>query len=705
MLNWREIPFVRMLAALVAGILLSFVFDFYHPILIALALFFIGLMLVAKNSRGLFQYRWLFGFTGSCFLCVMGYLTGHHYDERNEADFIGKKINQQPSYILGEIKDAPIKKGEWVRIVLKVKAIGPNVDSLEECTGNILVYVSRDSASEEIAYGDLLYFNGKPEKIKPPENPHSFDYKRYMHFQNIHHQAFVRIGDWKILENGHGNIFMANAIAMQGKFLDILKKHLTSEKELAVGSALILGYRDEIPEEVQTAYSQTGAMHVLAVSGLHVGIVFIIINFFLKRIRINTLTWRIIKVLIVLTIIWAFALITGASPSVMRAAVMFSFLNLGLTFQRTSSIYNTLAASAFFILLVNPYLIASVGFQLSYLAVFGIVYFQPKIAALWTIKNKLGQYMWQLTCVSLAAQLMTLPLTFYYFNQLPIYFWLTGLILVPLAGFELGAGIALLLFEFTYPPISVIVGKILYGLLWVGNKCVFYIQHLPAAVVEGIWIGSTMSLLLYFFITSIMAAISSKKYKWNIAGLGFLFLVSLNFAFSEIKNHNTRQMVIYKIYKHSAIDFFDGKNVYSISDSGMEERPYGFATEGHRIANGMKSLYSFHFEETEEMVFDHLFYKNGFINFYNVKIIVIDSANKIPSTTNTDIDYVLLRNSPKVVMDDIYYTLKYKKIIFDNSNKSWQVKKWKEQCERLGIEYFDIAMEGAFVLNLEQQHY
>ena len=164
-------------------------------------------------------------------------------------------------------------------------------------------------------------------------------------------------------------------------------------------------------------------------------------------------------------------------------------------------------------------------------------------------------------------------------------------------------------------------------------------------------------------------------------------------------------MVIYKIYKHSAIDFFDGKNVYSISDSGMEERPYGFATEGHRIANGMKSLYSFHFEETEEMVFDHLFYKNGFINFYNVKIIVIDSANKIPSTTNTDIDYVLLRNSPKVVMDDIYYTLKYKKIIFDNSNKSWQVKKWKEQCERLGIEYFDIAMEGAFVLNLEQQHY
>ena len=701
MLTWREIPFVRMLAALFAGILLSFVTDFYHPILIALPCFFVSLMLVAKNIRGLFPYRWLFGFAGSCFLFLIGYLVTHFHDERKAGNYIGKKINKESSIIIGEINDAPIKKGDWVRVVLNTKAIGHHSDSLSECSGNILVFVSRDSTSEAIAYGDLIYFDGKPENIKPPENPHSFNYKRYLHFQNIHHQVFVRAGDWKILESGYGNIFMAKAIIMQSHFLDILKKHLTTEKELAVGSALILGYRDEIPEEVQTAYSQTGAMHVLAVSGLHVGIVFLLLNFFLKRIKINTLTWRITKVLIMLAVIWSFALVTGASPSVMRAAVMFSFLNVGLAFQRYSSIYNTLAASAFFILLANPYLIASVGFQLSYLAVFGIVYFQPKIVGLWSIKNKIGRYIWQLACVSLAAQLMTLPLTFYYFNQLPIYFWLTGLILVPLAGLELGAGISLLFFETVFPPIAALIGKILHSLLWLGNECVFYIQQFPVAVVEGIWIGSAMALLLYLFITSIMAAISSKKYLWSIVGFSFLFLVSLNFAFSEVKNYSSRQMVVYKIYKHSAIDFIDGENVFSIIDKNIEEKALGFATEGHRYAMGMESLFPFYFEEPHEMVFDHLFYKDGFIEFYNVKMAVIDNPEKIPEVPSINMDYILLRNSPKIVIDELAHVFDFKQLIFDNSNKKWQVEKWKEQCQELGVKYYDIAEEGAFVLNID----
>ncbi len=703
MLNWREIPFVRLLAVLVAGMLFAFLFNYNHPLLQALVCAFFILMLLTKRWQRQFQFRWLSGVLTFAFLLLLGYQVAYFYDERNASDYFGKINNGSTSIILGKVTDAPIIKGDWVRIVLAVNSTGNHADSMVVCSGNILAYISRDAASENIAYGDLIIIQGKPGDIKPPENPHSFNYQRYLHFQNIHHQLFARAGSWEIIDSGQGNIIFSKALAMQGLFLNTLRKHLPTEKEFAVGSALILGYRDEIPEEVQTAYSQTGAMHVLAVSGLHVGIIFLLLNFFLKKIKTSARYWQVTKVLIVLVVIWAFALITGASPSVIRAAVMFSFLNVGLAMQRYSSIYNTLAASAFFILLYNPFLLASVGFQLSYLAVFGIVYFQPKIVNLWKVKNKIGNYLWQLAGVSLAAQIMTLPLTFYYFNQLPVYFWLTGLLLVPLAGLELGTGVALLLFEFIFAPLASWIGKILFGLLWVGNQFVFIIQQLPAAVVEGIWIGGTIVLLLYILITSIMAAISSKNNRWIMAGLGFLLIISLHYAFTASLHTSTRQIVIYKIYKHSAIDFFDGRDVYAITDNDVDEKALGFAADGHRYAMGMRSLEHFYLEDTVSYFFDHLFYENGFVQFYDLKMAVIGGLENIPENKKIKVDYILIRNSPKLVMNEIAHFFDFKKIIFDNSNKKWQVEKWRTQCDSLEIEYHDMVSDGAFIIDVKDE--
>ncbi len=701
MFNWRELPFVRLLLALVAGILTSFYFNFDHPGFIAVTLFLLMPVWLFKKMRGNFKTRWLFGAVGYIVLFWVGYHSAYLHDDRNSPGHFGHHISEKENILLGEVNDAPIKKGKWVRVKISVKKHGTATDSLRDCDGNLLAYFSRDAASEAIEYGDILCFQARPTELDAPKNPHSFDYKRYLHFQNIHYQAFARQGQWRVLEKGKGNAVFSMAIALQERFLNTLRKHLTTEKELAVGSALILGYRDEIPEEVQTAYSQTGAMHVLAVSGLHVGIVFLLIDFFLKKIKNKARAWRIAKVLIVLAVIWAFALVTGASPSVMRAAVMFSFLNVGLAFKRFSNIYNTLAASAFFMLVYDPHLIASVGFQLSYLAVFGIVYFQPKIAGLWKAKTKFGNYIWQLACVSLAAQIMTLPLAFYYFNQLPVYFWLTGLIMVPLAGFELGAGLALLLFEAISPPLAVWVGKLLYGMLWLGNECVFLIQQLPAAVIEGIWLAGAVALVLYLAITSTMMAISSRKYRWIIMGLGAFMFVSLNFAFTGIKHRQSRQMVVYSIYKHSAIDFFDGKKVYSLTDQNMDVKSHGFATQGHRYAMGGKNTEDIFLEGTGAKTFGCFFYENGFVQFHHLKLAIFDGTSDLNGRTKMEVDYLLLRNSPKIVVDELVHVFDFEKIIFDASNKKWQVEKWKKQCLALGVTFYDVNEAGAFVLDLE----
>ena len=223
MLNWREIPFIRLLAVFIAGILLSFELNFFHPALFVLSIVFCLLMILTKPWQRKFQYRWLFGLLLSCFLFLLGYQITYFHDERNADDYIGHLISGHPTYVLGKVNDAPIKKGDWVRIVLETKKIGIAEDCIFKCSGNMLLYISRDSASEKIAYGDIIYFNEKPENIIPTENPHSFNYKRYLHFQNIHHQAFVRSGDWKILDSGHGYLIFSKAITMQGLFLKTLK--------------------------------------------------------------------------------------------------------------------------------------------------------------------------------------------------------------------------------------------------------------------------------------------------------------------------------------------------------------------------------------------------------------------------------------------------------------------------------------------------
>lgn len=701
MLNWRELPFVRLLLPFVPGILLAIFFNVKLPgaplILGGLAL----TTLLHSKVRGLYRHRWLYGVLLSLTFLIFGYwLTMHHQELNHDSHFSKIHPVVHERVIVGTVNDAPVKKEEWIKIELKTYATGTGSDKIDPCTGNLLLYLARDSSSEKLRYGDQLVFTGKVTLVEPPKNPNAFDYQRYLHFQNIHYQAFVKHENWALAKKQEGFSLFGKAISLQNYFSQTLRKHLSTPNEFSVGAALILGYRDEVPEEILTAYSQTGAMHVLAVSGLHVGIVFLILNFFLKRVRWQTPAWRYSKALLILLAIWSFALVTGASPSVIRATVMFSFVTIGEAMYRNKNFYNTLAASAFCLLVYNPYWLASVSFQLSYLAVFGIVYFQSKFSRLLILENKWLDYCWQLICVSLAAQLMTLPLTLYYFNQFPTYFWLSSLLLVPLAGIELGLGLLLLLTEATWQVGAIWVGKLLWGLLWLGNQSVIFIQKMPGAVMEGIWISMNITLILYLALSGIMAAVSSKKFSWVLTSASLLLLVSLNYAFTALENHQTQKLAIYHIYKHTAIDFLDERTAYSIVNQEVNQKSLGFTTEGFRNVNGIGEVKTFQLEDTSAHVFDRWFYQNGFVQFYDTRLFIVTKPAAFPTDEKIKVDYLLVRGTPKVTMEDLLEVFDFKTIIFDASNKKWQLEKWKTVCEQLGVDYFDVNEEGAFVLDL-----
>jgi competence protein ComEC len=206
-------------------------------------------------------------------------------------------------------------------------------------------------------------FGAVLQEIAPPQNPGSFDYKRYMAADNVYHQGYINYYSWKTIKKPTGiNIYLI-ADRIRNYFVNVLKNNNLSGKELAVAAALMLGQRDALDYETMQDYSGSGVIHILSVSGLHVGVIYLVINFLLGF--FSKKKWQVyLKSAIIIITIWAYALLTGLSPSVSRAALMFTFITLGNMSSRYVHIINSLSISAFVLLLLDPWVITKIGFQL-----------------------------------------------------------------------------------------------------------------------------------------------------------------------------------------------------------------------------------------------------------------------------------------------------------------------------------------------------
>ncbi|MFN7116442.1 MAG: ComEC/Rec2 family competence protein [Saprospiraceae bacterium] len=687
MINWREVPFVRLIFALITGILLAI----YLPKQPSTLLLWTGLLgsgvcvMILNFVKINFKLRWLYGLSLSLFLILLGWQSTLAYNELNDPHHFQYHINKN-NVVIGKVtRIQPTSTGK-TRVQLSVESIQTDNNNLLTSSGNLLVYLD-STALLQLQYGDHISIYANITRLEPPKNPKAFDFSRYMHFQNVHYQAFVKSGNWQLLEKGKGWAPMLVADRMQKRFIAILRKHLPGEDEFAVASALILGYRDEISEEINTAYRNTGATHVLAVSGMHVGFIYIGISFLLGYIKSKRKSWKIIKVSIELFSIWFFALITGGAASILRAAVMFSFIIFGKLLQREANIYNSLAASAFFLLLINPYYLLDVGFQLSYLALIGIIYFHPKIYKLLYIPNKIFDYLWQLTAMALAAQIVTLPLTLYYFHQFPWYFWLSGLAVVPASVVVLGAGFLLFMLD-GIPILGWLIGKVIYWLVWLINGAIFLIEKIPGATTTGIWINFIAVVLLYFIILLAVVALNTRRFRWMLASLSCVAVLSVAHFFTEWRTLQQHQLIIYHVKNHTAIDYFDGKKLIEIRDDALSDKKINFANQNYRwFRRG---------QETERINLTDST-GTGIFYFGNLKVAIV---NTIWQSEKTLVDYVIIRENPDNSLEELLHPFDCQFIIFDTSNSWKQVKAWQETAKTLGLETYNVQEQGAFVLDL-----
>lgn len=698
MINWRAFPFVRILLAFLVGIITALRLDMAIPFG-NLILFFLSLFIVLlAYSQIAYRFRSLFGGIVLMFFSLLAYqMCIYHNDLRQKNHFqtqlttnnifIGKIINE-PSF------------GDWTKCYVSLIKIKNDSTDWHTVKGKLFLYIKASDDNQQLAYGDLISFKGTANPITAPKNPKAFDFKKYLFPQNIHHQIFLEAEQLKQLQSNTGNPVLSLAYRWRKKLLGTLQINLKTQNEYAIAAALILGYREELSLATKNAFAQTGAMHVLAVSGLHVGLIFLILSFFLNKINFKTRYWKLIKTLLLLFGLWSFALITGASPSVLRAATMFSFIIVGKAIQRDTSIYNILAVSAFCLLMYDPFLILNIGFQLSYLALIGIVYFQPKIYKKWYIKNRFGDYIWKLIAVSLAAQITTLPISLFYFHQFPIYFWLSGIVVVPAATVILSIGLLLIFTSFIIPLFNPAIAFILWWSITIMNALVFLIQKIPFSLMTGIWISIITVIVLYIFIGCLIIAINTKRSKWLIASILILAIAITNYSIKSVRQYHQKEIVIYSVFKNSLIDFIDGKQVVSLKNETLTEDKINFANQNYQNFKGITNTDIYLLEDKQQLYqTTHFMHTNSFIQFHDLRLGIIDNSVPISKPDKLQLDFLIIRNNPHLKIAELTENFEFQQLIVDGSNTKQNINNWKLECQNLSIPFVDVANEGAFIIN------
>ncbi|HPS26082.1 MAG TPA: ComEC/Rec2 family competence protein, partial [Bacteroidales bacterium] len=499
---WNKYPIARILIPFLSGICiaLGFQLSFALPVLVfALLTGLISFVVIVFQKKLSFRMRWLTGIMFTIFFFMAGYQltvikTKHH------APAHYSKYLAAENYVLAELCE-PVQVRERVcKCVVEIKEVKDSVQSYRT-SGKAIIYLEKDSLSSKLNYGDEIFFKGRFAEVPPPMNPREYNYKNYLKYRQVEYSTYVMKTRWKLLTSGNGSVLKGFAYTLREKLLQILRDNGLQGREFAVVSALLVGYTDNLDPELIREYQGTGAIHILSVSGLHVGIIFIVLNFLLQFFD-KSKYGRLPKALFLLVFIWFYAVLTGMSPSVMRATAMFSFVIVGKALRQPPAIYNTIAASALVLLMFDPYMLMAVGFQLSYLAVLGIVALYPAISKVWTPKYWLLRQIWSLVAVSLAAQMVTFPLCLLYFHQFPNYFLLTNIIATPLSGLVIYLGIAVLVFNFI-PWLAMILAKALsYSLLFL-NGSISFIEGLPYSVTRSISFTFMEMLVVYAIIVSL----------------------------------------------------------------------------------------------------------------------------------------------------------------------------------------------------------
>lgn len=676
-----EVPFLRMVLFFVLGIATSIVQNItpnpiYNFTLYSLCGLAILTVLVYRRFK-IYLFR---GFTGVLVYITL-FLAGLVIANQRKQIFDPNHFSKtEATAIIGVINEKPKIKGDIARFIVNVRF---NVagESVNPSIGKLLVALRFDTTQNlSFEYGDLLLLKAKYKDTEPPYNFAEFNYRRYLSLQNVYHQTFINRKQINVIGKNEGNPIIAFALHFRDQQLKKLDQFLTDSDAKAVASTLILGYRENLDKHLLSTYSNTGTMHVLSVSGMHVAIVAVLLNLMLSFMN-RKQQLKIIKAVIIISLIWFYALITGLAPSVTRAALMISFVLIARAKSRSINIFNVLAVSAFVILLHNPFALMNVGFQLSYIAVGGLIYLYPKVQSWYQPKNKILIAIWSVMAVSISAQIATAPFSLFYFHQFPVYFVLSNVFIVLPATLIMYSGFAFLLFASFFPNPE-ILADILEKLIQFTNGGLQLLEKMEHANVTLVWLSIFEIALCYCLLMAILLISKSKKFLWMSVVL--LLLLVLSITVKEFKHVQQRNVVFFTLRKNTAVAFIKGRNAVLVTDLKNDEFTYLFSVKPY--------LDSCHVNAIE---FVDPYFTNGekVYRFDNKLLKIIDNSGF--SHSNEKIDWLLFSADKKADLNRIVITNNFGTFFIDGKNRDFIIDLLKKQAVAIGLPVKTLKREFA----------
>ena len=685
-----EVPFVVYLLPFIAGILCASTINPGGSVIpliafIVLITLFIGFNFF-YNKLNIYKFAWLGGLLFHLLLFCAGLLTVQQHDYRNSNDYFAyKKANN----LIVTINNEPILKGKYWHFSANV--IQANQSAVK---GKMLLTIAADNVTT-FSYGDelLVPYNFKP--VDPPFNPAVFNYKAYLANQHIYEQSFLYPGQYKIIAHNAGNAVIAYSLRLREKLVNLFKTNIKDANAAAVASTLILGYKADLSPDVLQAYAKTGTIHVLSVSGAHVAIVFVFISFalsFLNRSRRGQ--W--IKAVVSIIFIWAYAMLTGFSPAVCRSAIMISMVILGRAGYRNNNTANLLALSAFVLLIYDPLLIADVGFQLSYLAVLGLIMLQPIINNWFRIENKYGRKIWYYISASIAAQVITFPLAAFYFHQFPIYFLVSNLFIIIPSELILFSGIVAMLFSWV-PFFGKAIFWVLENTILVMNKGLTFIEHQPFATVDKIWFTSIECTLLFICVTAFFYYLYNQK-KWLLTfSLLCLLIVTTSLTDNKVKTIKNNNITFYSLNKHYGVLFKNGVSGVLLTDLKPTDAVYKYDIQPGIDSSRVTQLKIV--SVNDNLLTDNFAKNSGFIRFGDSRMVIVsNSFSGTPVGKKLVADVIYITGNPYLDLKDLTKYFQFKTLIIDGTNSLSTINRLTADCSKTGIKYVVLKRNKYYML-------
>jgi competence protein ComEC len=613
---------------------------------------------------------------------VMGGLLVWKQDLRNDPNWIGH-LDQKEQVVTAVLQEPLIEKEKSFKSVATVQSIQNGKIS----EANVILYFSKDSLPPGLDYGSRLVFRKTLQPIKNRGNPGGFNYERYCLFEGISFQVYLRLTDFTTIKKKEKSAFQSFIFNCRNWTLGTIKKYIPGKKEQGLAEALIIGYKFDLDKDLVQAYSNTGVIHVIAISGMHLGLIYWILLIITRPLKnIRSVSW--LRLILIISGLWLFAITAGAQPSIVRSALMFSCLATGQAIAHKTSIYNTLSFSAFMLLCYNPFWLWDAGFQLSYAAVTSIVLFFKPVYNLFYFKNRLLDFTWQLLAVTLSAQLLTLPLSLYHFHQFPNFFLFTNIVAVPLSSLILIGGILLLFVQFFQFP-AMLLGKGLAIMIGFLNSYIERFNNLHLAVSDKLFINFEQCLLLTITISGLCLWLMEKKKILLWTSLISLLIFSVFRTISFFEAVNRRELVVYNISKMSAMELVEGRNAVFLGPANALTN--AFINDFH-----LKPLYTI-YRTKHRNFFPHLKY----FSFGEKEILVLDRTIPKKVKNKIVVDVLVLSGNPKLYMQELMNVITPSQIVLDASVPQWKAKFWRADLDKMKISYHDVTEKGAFVMNLQ----